>query len=259
MSKKPKVLFFDLETLPNPIAMYERLPSLGAWEGRTFKTELHTIINFGYKWEHEARPKIINGWDFKTQWKKDRFNDKFLLEAASKLILEADQVVTHNGKQFDWKAMQTRLAFHGLPALPKINHVDTKVVAKQKLSLYSNSLADVAKFFKLDDKMTFNNKWGLWVRIAYGKESKKDLKLMSDYCKMDVEVLHQVYNKLRPHHNGSVSAQLFEEGTVCPSCGGAHLIGNGQRMTTKGPVQRLRCSDCGTSVTVDAKGKAKRL
>ena len=137
-NKKPKILFFDLETLPNHMEIYKRLPGFGDWPGRGFKTELHSIISFGYMFEGDAKAKIINGWDFQTAWKKDRFNDKPLLEAASKLILQADQVVTHNGKQFDWKAMQTRLAKHGLPALPKVPHVDTKVVAKSKLSLYSN-------------------------------------------------------------------------------------------------------------------------
>lgn len=256
--KKPRILFFDLETLPDPVEMYRRLPSLGAWEGRTFKTELHTVINFGYKFEGDKKARIVNGWDFKG-WKKDRFNDYELVKAAAEIIETADQVVTHNGKQFDWKALQTRLGKHGLPALSKIPHVDTKVVAKSKLSLYSNSLADVAKFFKCDNKMSFSNKWDLWVRIAYGQETQKDLKLMADYCKMDVEVLQQVYHKLNPHHSGGVNMNWYYEDTVCPSCSSQKFVSKGVRMSKSGEKQRFLCNDCGTSFTVDKKQKSKRL
>jgi DNA polymerase elongation subunit (family B) len=256
---KPKILFFDLETCPDPREIYRRIPTIGAWPGRTFKADIQTIISFGYKFEGDKRARIINAWDF-PNWKKNRNDDSALLRAACKIINTADQIVGHNSRRFDWKVLQTRLAANSLPALSIINHVDTMVVAKNKLSLYSNSLDSVSKFLGVaDEKMHIQNKWDLWVKIAYKEETKKDLKLMADYCKMDVEVLQQVYDKLRPHHTNAISQQPFYKDLVCPSCASDELIGNGFRMTTKGRVHRLRCNSCGTSLTVDAKGKGKKI
>lgn len=246
----PKRLFFDLETLPEAKEIYRRIPSIGLWNGRTWKADIQSVICFGYKWEHESRPKIINAWDF-GNWKKNRADDSKLLKEASKIILQADEVVTHNGKRFDWKVLQTRLAMHGLPSMPKIPHVDTLTVAKNRLSLYSNSLAEVAKFYKVSNKMHIQDKWDLWVRLAYKEESKKDLKLMADYCKMDVEVLEQIYNKLRPHLTGAVNYNLYSANRgVCPSCGSYNLHKNGTRATRSKLVQRLRCADCGTGISI---------
>ena len=69
--------------------------------------------------------------------------------AAYDILKDADEIVTHNGKSFNVKVLNTRLAYYGMPPLPKMHHVDTKHAAKG-LSLYSNSLANVAKFFEFE-------------------------------------------------------------------------------------------------------------
>jgi len=44
-----------------------------------------------------------------------------------KVLSEADAVVTHNGKRFDWKFLQTRLIKHKLKPMSKTPHIDTCV------------------------------------------------------------------------------------------------------------------------------------
>jgi DNA polymerase elongation subunit (family B) len=250
--KKPKIVIWDLETLPDPEKIYDVIPSIGAWPGRTFKAELQSILTFGYKIYGEKNAHTINCWDFKESWAKDRNDDSAVVAAAYSVLYDADEIVTHNGKQFDVKVMNTKLAQYGMPPLPKIPHVDTKIAAK-KLSLYSNSLANVAKFFGVEDKMHFNDKWGLWKRIAFSQSTKKDLKLMSDYCKQDVDTLEAVYEKLRPYHgNNSVNKNFFSEERVCPTCGSHKLHKHGIKRTRTGEKQRFLCQDCG-SISQEAK------
>jgi len=140
--KKPKIVHFDLETMPIPIEVYKRIPSFGAWPGRGFSADIQSIICFGYKIEGEANARCLNAWDFGT-WEHDRHDDYELIRAAYDILEDADEIVTHNGKGFDVKMLDGRLAKHGLPALPKIHHIDTKQVVK-KLKLYSKRLNDVA-------------------------------------------------------------------------------------------------------------------
>lgn len=260
---KPRIIIWDLETLPDPEQIYKNIPSIGAWPGRTFKAELQSIMCFGYKVYGEKRTHCINAWDLDdwTKSKTDRHNDKKLAMAASKILNEADAIVTHNGKRFDMKVLNTRLAKWGLPPVAPKMHIDTKIVAK-KLSLYSNSLANVAKFFGVADKMTFNNKWGMWERIAFKKETKKDLKVMSDYCKMDVIVLEAIYDKLRPYATSIPNYNIFDkepDNRKCPNCGSTKLHKHGTKVTPTKIYQRYLCQSCGTTSRTDLKDNNMRV
>lgn len=259
--KTPKIVFFDLETLPDPREIYDRIPSIGAWPGRTFKADLQSIMCFGYKIKGQKKAKSINAWDFKESWERDRHDDSALIQAAYDILHDADEIVTHNGKKFDVKVLNTRLAYYGLPPIAKTPHVDTRQVAKRHLTLYSNSLDAVAKFFGCSKKMHWSNKWNTWTKIAFREESKKDLKLMDKYCKQDVEVLEDVYEHLRPFHgNQGTNKNHFVDGdvVVCHSCGSDNLIGHGYRQTTTQLYPRFRCKDCGSVTSANKKGQKGR-
>lgn len=250
---KAKIVIWDLETLPDPRKIYDRIPSIGAWPGRTFKAELQSILTFGYKLYGEKKAHTINAWDFPKSWKKDRNDDSAVVAAAYEILKDADEIVTHNGKMFDVKVLNTRLASYGMPPIYPTHHVDTKISAK-KLSLYSNSLANVAKFFGVEDKMHFNDKWSLWSRIAFGESTKKDLKLMSDYCKQDVDTLEAVYEKLMPYHGNNAVNKNFFADRVCPTCGSHKLYKHGVRRTRTKEYNRLLCADCGSVSKESVKG-----
>lgn len=241
-----KVVFWDLETLPDPERFYENIPSYGMWNGRGFNGEIQSIMSFGFKILGDDKPSCVNVWDF-PNWLDNPNDDSALVAYIYEMLSDADEIVTHNGRKFDLPVLNTRLMYWGYPPLPKIHHVDTKVVAK-RISLYSNSLGNVAKFFELDDKMTFSNKWSMWYRIAFKKPTKKDLKNMDEYCKMDVEVLSQLYEKFRPlHGNMAVNKNiLHEDQSTCPSCGSDDLLSNGYRFQGSSKYQRLQCGACGS-------------
>ena len=255
---RPKIVYWDLETIPIPSEVYKRVPSFGAWPGRGFSSDIQAIMSFGYKFEGDTEASCINLWDYYNwnanlndfdnffDWEKFRFDDRLLLEDALDILSSADEIVTHNGKNFDEKMFNGRLAKHALGVLPKIHHVDTKRVAK-KLKLYSNRLDDVAKHLNCETKLD-NGGWDQWVKMAFGAETSVDQELMSNYCKQDVDVLQQVHNKTRPYHgNASVNKNLFNgEIPVCSTCGSAHLLSNGYRSTSTKRYKRMQCQECGT-------------
>ena len=258
-SKTPKIVYWDLETLPDPRVIYSNIPSIGAWPGRTFKAELQSIMSFGYKIEGDKKASCINAWEF-DNWDKDRHDDSALVQIIYDTLYDADEIVTHNGKSFDLKVLNTRLMKFGMPPLPPlIKHVDTRIVLKNKLSLYSNSLDKAAKFFGLDKKIHWADKWDTWTRFAFKEESKKDRKQMDKYCKMDVEVLQQLYKKTRPLHGSSgVNHAQMDGRSVCPKCGENKLIKHGKSRTTTMLYQRYLCTACGSTSRTDVNDKNQR-
>lgn len=243
---KPKVVFFDLETLPDPREVYKRLPSIGAWPGRTFKGQLHTVMSFGFKIQGEKKAHCVNGWELNDDW---RTNDTQLLSFAYDILYDADEWVTHNGKKFDHKVLTTKGSKCGIPPLPKIHHVDTMAIAKKHFSFYSNSLAEIAKYFGVSKKIHWNDKWETWERFAFKEDTEQDRILMDKYCKQDVNTMSEIYEYMRPYFgNQSVNRNLFLDSKkpVCHECGSKKFYRNGHRNIGNLTYKRLQCQDCGT-------------
>lgn len=247
-ASKPNIILWDLETMSDLQQVFRRIPSIGNWPGRTLKGDMMSILCFGYKVLGEDKTHCVNSWDFGG----DINDDSALVHYIYETLKEADCIVTHNGKKFDVKVLNTRLAKYGLPALPKVHHADTMVIARRALSLYSNRLDDVAGFLGVEGKLE-NGGWDLWVKVHNG--DKQAMKLMVDYCKQDVNCLEQVFLKLRQYAKPTEvpNYNMFNEGaTVCPTCGSDSIEKHGTRATTTRLIQRYRCRSCGATHSVTA-------
>jgi hypothetical protein len=242
---EPKIILWDLETLPDLREVMKVIPNLGDYPGLTLKASINSIICFGYKVWGEKKTNCINAWDFKS-WSKDVNDDKELVKAIHSVLIDADALVTHNGKRFDWKFLQTRLLKHNLPPLPKILHVDTCAVSKGNLLMFNNRLNTLAKFMTSEEKLE-NGGWNLWVQVL--QRDKKSMELMEKYCKQDVETLGAVFKKLLPFIKDIPNYNAFTPGEkdLCSNCGSTRLEKNGFRTTKTAIFQRFRCKDCGTS------------
>lgn len=243
---KPLVIFWDLETLPDPREIYQRVPSLGAWPGRTFKGQLHTVMSFGFKIQGDKKAHCVNGWELNDDW---RTNDAPLLSFAWSILCEGDQWVTHNGKKFDHKVLNTKMSKWEIPPLPKIHHVDTLKIAKQHMSFYSNSLAEIANYYGVAKKMHWSDKWKTWERFAFKEDTKQDRIRMDKYCKQDVITSSQVFGRMRAYNgNQSVNQNIFSNSKkpICHECGSKKFYRNGHRLIGNLKYKRLQCQDCGT-------------
>ena len=246
---KPRIILFDLETLPNLNEALKVWPQLSNYPGLTLRATITSIICGGWKVLGEKKTHCINAWDF-ARWDRDVNDDFSIVCAIYKILYKADAVITHNGKRFDWKFLQTRLIKHGLEPLSKIHHIDTCQVAKQNLFCFNNRLNTIGSVTNSGEKMTHEG-WDLWVKV-HGKDPMAML-TMSTYCKQDVDLLEAVYLKLRPLISGIPNYNLFTDSKVCPNCGSRRLQANGFRITKTVKYKRLRCGDCGTTSRTDTK------
>ena len=250
-NKGPKIVFFDLEILADLGKVMENLTRF--WNQAGLNANISTIISFGYKVSGDKKAKCINAWDFPKRWKKDVNDDYEVVKAAYEILKDADVIVGHYSTRFDLPFLNSRLVYHGFPPLARVKHVDTWQLARSNLKLNSNRLDGVAKFFKLPTKME-NGGWQLWVDVMARK--KKAQKLMSDYCKQDVEVLEAVFEKMRCFVRGMPNHALWSDDKhVCPNCSSSNLHKHGRRVTTTNIQQRWLCRDCGTSSSTRGKKK----
>ncbi len=166
-------LYLDLETSPN-IVLSWRVGYKINIDHDNILTE-RKIICIGYKWQDEKKAKVIT-WD-------DKQDDKEMLREILEVMQEADEIVAHNGDNFDIPWLQTRFAFHRLPAPPKIKTVDTLQWMRRRMYFNSNKLDYVADYLGFGRKI--KTEFGLWKKVML-EDDRKALKQMADYCARDV-------------------------------------------------------------------------
>lgn len=252
----PHIVLFDIESLPNLPAALEHWPSLSDFPGNTLRANINSIACVGWKVLGASETNCIHAWDFKG-WFTDVNDDRELCEALYLALSPADCVITHNGKRFDWKFIQTRFRKHGMQPLPDIKHVDTCEVAKRNLFLLNNRLNTVARFLTEQEKMKHDG-WDLWVAV-HNREPEA-MRTMSEYCKKDVEVLEEVFRSLRPFAKQLPNANLFSplKEKACPSCGSSRIQSEGLRHTRTRSYRRYICRDCKTWSHTDVKDEVPR-
>lgn len=253
----PRVVLFDLETLPDLYQALKVWPQISNFPGRTLKASVSSVICFGWQVLGDETPQVRSAWDF-PEWQTDRNDDRPLLRFAYDILQDAHAVITHNGVKFDWKFLQTRFAIRNIGFLPKIKHIDTKQMLSRNLSLFSNSLDAAADNFGLSRKLDHEG-WELWVRTFDRDPAAQQL--MADYCKQDVKVLHELFRKLRPFAAKMPNYNLFVTGgskNLCPYCGSSRLETAGIEPTKTMTYWRNRCLDCGGYSRTDVAGRMPR-
>lgn len=108
----------------------------------------------------------------------------------------ADILVTWYGTMFDLRYVDTRLLLHQLPKLPSLFHLDLYYVAREVMQVSSRRLDSVAKAFALPVQKTPILP-SVWLPALRGEKDAMDY--VVKHCALDVEVLEQVFQRLKPH------------------------------------------------------------
>lgn len=266
MHKDPRIIFFDLETIPNLQEALENWTDLTSFKpGKRpgMSASVNSICSFGWRIFGGKKAVGVNAWDFKS-WKKDVNDDKELCKEAAKILDSADAVVTFNGKNFDMKFIQARLKINGLNMVRKsIPHIDLCKIAGQNMFLLNNRLKTIAKYLLRDSKMEHDG-WPLWVNTHGGVHRKRDRKAedtMGRYNLKDVDLMVPLFKELRPLIVNIPNYNLWHMGSrnLCPSCGGTRVYSHSWRVNTKiGSYKRYLCRDCGSWSRSDDAGKNLR-
>ena len=234
--KKPKILFFDIETAPNLGYVW------GKYEQNVIEfTSEWYMLAWSAKWKDGKHiTKCLadyEGYDPLSE------NDRLLVTDLHKLLAEADIVIAHNGNKFDVKRSNTRFIEHGLLPPEPYKVVDTLQVARKHFGFTSNKLDDLGHRLGVGRKVKTGG-FDLWKGCMSG--DPKAWRKMKAYNRMDVLLLERVYDKLLPWISGHPSIASLEgnEG-ACPACGDTHIQNRGWTPTPTGVFRRRQCMRCG--------------
>lgn len=168
-------------------------------------------------------------------------DDSRIAEELAALVREADIVVAHNADRFDVPRLNTRLLLNESEPLGPVQSIDTLKLAKKSFGFTHNKLDHLARIFGMGAKL--KTEFSLWEDVYNGDEVA--LQRMLRYCKRDVVLLEQVFEKMKPYVKGLVRLQ-DSEGEVCPSCGGRVFHRRGYYRTNASSFPKFQCQnpDC---------------
>jgi len=238
ISNKPRILLFDIETMPNLVRTWRK------WEQNVIWYERHGYLwSISYKYLGEKKVYHKNITEFPL-YRKDKYSDKSLVEFIWKLVDDADVVIAHNGNAFDTKTITGRFVHYRLPPPTPYKKVDTKVLYKSYLNEDSNSLKDIAKKHNLVQKLETGGE-KLWEDCEKGVKSA--IKKMKEYNNGDVVTLEAAYMLILPYITNHPNMNLLLGTTHnCPNCGSNKVQKRGLAMTRTSKTQRYQCQKCGS-------------
>jgi hypothetical protein len=176
-------------------------------------------------------------------------NDLALAKDLWALLDEAFIVITHNGRRFDIRKINTRFWKHRLHKPRSYRVIDTLVAARSVFGLTYNGMNEIAKFKEADEKLHTDFK--LWARCDEGNEQA--LNEMLEYNEQDVNIQEQIYMEMRewiPDHPNLGIYQNLKN--VCPICLGTDYSTVGIFVTNKSRFPEHRCKNC-NSIFHDSK------
>lgn len=230
-----KRMFFDIETSYNVVADFAC--GWGKNIGPHQILKERAVICICWKWEGDDKVHYLK-WD-------ENQCDKKMLTEFSKEIEKADEVIGHNGDKFDLRWLRGRCIIHQLPFPTYVKSLDTLKKVRAAGYFNSNKLDYLGKLL-LGYGKTDTGGFQLWVDICE-KKCKTAMHKMVLYCKNDVVMLEEVFEKLSPYitHNTHVGKAKGGKKHSCKGCGSDNIKFKKNVYTPTGNVQRLvECQDC---------------
>lgn len=230
--KKPKILYFDIET-----SLMEIYSFYIGHKVNVLPSQIKTpskIICIAYKWSHSNKVEVLH-------WDKNQ-DDSKMLAKFNKIARNADFICGHNGQNFDVKEIRGAIALRGLAdSWCETPVLDTLTECRKAFRFKSNRLDAIARSLGLGhkDPMCLQD----WIDI--NNKCPKALKKMLKYCKKDVILLEKVHKRLENYLIPSQKSLMRPSTTLhkC-ECGSDNIIKFGTRTQNKKPVQRYLCKNC---------------
>lgn len=245
-TRKPKILFWDIENAPN------RSFTWGKWKQNViaFDSEWY-LLSFSVKWLGGKQiTKCLADYE---GYKPNSEDDKALTEELWTYLDAADILVAHNGDKFDTKKVFTKFIEHGLMPPKPAKSIDTLKVARRRFAFNSNKLDDLGRRLGVGRKLQHNG-FELWLGCMNG--DPKAWSVMKKYNSQDVRLLQSVYEKLLPYIDNHPNVTVMAEKEYgCRNCGSKNIHSRGRQFTSTGFRNRYQCNDCKTWMS----GKHKPL
>lgn len=231
------MILWDIETSHNVVAQFSLREE---YTPHTNIIKERYIISGAWKALGEKKIHAVSVLDDPERFAANPNDDRHVVETLREVLATADVIVAHNGDRFDTKWVAGRMLAHGLPPLPPIQSIDTYRTVKRMFYLNSNRLDYIGKYLGLGGKT--HTPAGLWLEALKG--DAKAIRTMVAYNKRDVELLEQVFLKLRPFMPDHFNRLLHEGQSGCPRCGSAHVQSRGFHRSITQVYRKFQCVDC---------------
>lgn len=238
MNKTPVICLWDLETSGAVVSTWNLYPD--SIPHQNILQDWYIICG-AWKFLGKKPTKAVSVLQDPERFATDHRDDYHVVKTLRDVLENVDILVGHNGDRFDLRMFNARLIYHKLPPLPKIITIDTLKEAKKVAKFTSNRLDYLGDFLGSGGKQ--NTSPGLWLRAQSG--DKGAIREMVKYNKTDVEILEELYLRLRPYMKTHPNLSPPEERS-CPRCGSTHTIVNKIRTRASGSRYRTyQCRSCG--------------
>ena len=240
VDNKVKALVWDIETSPNLILDFSCGYNKSITHGQIL--EERKIVGICYKYLGKDKVHHLR-WKTKGKGVDAERCDKSLVRKFSKVLMDCDVAIAHNGDGFDYKWLKGRAMFHRLPPVTGVQTIDTYKLSRANFNLNSQKLDYLSQFLFRKHKLTTN--FSLWKKVWLN--DKKALNYMMEYCEMDVRLLEDAYNEILPYcEKLPMSMGVLNGGTRedCPSCASTEFIKYGTHVSKIGRYQKFKCNNC---------------
>jgi len=227
-----KILAWDIELTPMTVYSWSLWPNFIPIQQIEKPQQ---VMCFGARWYGQSKVH------FKSVYHQDK---QTMLDSIHALLDEADAVLSWNGAGFDTKHINREFIEAGMaPPSPYIE-IDLMRVAKRKFKFASNKLDWVSQMLGVGQKVQHEG-FQLWLDCMDNKPSA--WKKMKEYQLQDVNLLIDLYEKLRPwiDNHPNVNTAVDDGIDRCVACGSQHVVIAGTRVTGTGKYRRYQCQDCG--------------
>ncbi len=235
-----KVLVYDIETSRAPAMVFQ---TGKAYINHTQLRDEFKIISISYKWLGEDKVHALE-WD-------SNHSDERLMREFLPIYNQADMVIGYNNDKYDNKWINTRAAKYRLKVNVHIKSFDLYKQMKKLMYLPSYSMAYVAKFFGVTQKLHHEG-IVMWDMIQFGtrEQQKEYLAKMILYNVGDIITTEDIYLEMRQYmgHKTHLGVTLGKDKYSCPNCGGANIeeFNGNFTVTPAGTIQRhMVCNDDG--------------
>lgn len=239
----PRVLVGDIETFPLLVYVW------GLYKQAIPLDRVHTdwsLMSFAVKWLGEPEVFYLDNRSM-----DDVRDDSNQLAALHYILQHTDMVIAHNGARFDMPKIRARFALGGYEPLPQIQVIDTLNLNRAAFSFTSHKLAYVSEKFADTPKSEHKLYPGFNLWLGCLNNEKAAWNECQDYNITDITSLEESYMKLRGWYQGQpnfgpfISAELYPNSHVCPTCGSDDVRRHGTRKTQVGIYDRYQCNSCG--------------
>ncbi len=236
--KQPRLLSIDIETLP---LKYYAWSPYGDYLGRQLLIEDWSLLSYSAKWVGDDR--IMS--NVLTPEEAVKRDDRRIAAEIWQLLDKSHIWITHNGRRFDIRKINTRFWKHQLHKPSQGKLIDTLVTAKSVFGLTYNTMDFIAEFIERDEKLHTN--MDLWARADRGDPAALDEMLA--YNEQDVRTQEQIYMRMRewiPNHP-NLTIYNHHDKNACPVCLHKEQKQIGFFYTNKKRYPEFRCKGCGTT------------